>query len=65
VNDEFRISISTDHAFISIIDVCGRKVLEQNYRKNEMISIAHLENGIYNVEIKSGDSVWYKKFLKL
>ncbi|HYV90147.1 MAG TPA: T9SS type A sorting domain-containing protein [Chitinophagales bacterium] len=62
---EFKITISTDHALISIIDVCGRKVLEQNYRKNEMINVAHLENGVYNVEIKSGNKVSYTKLVKL
>lgn len=48
---------------ISIIDVLGKKIMEQKGNSNQ-VNIEHLNNGLYQILIKSSDRTNSSKFIK-
>ena len=52
VSESFQISGIVENTLITIIDINGKVVLQQTIIPDEMISVGHLQNGIYIVNVK-------------
>ncbi len=64
--NELTIVAFSDDAKITIMDISGKIVLEENMvNYTKVISIAQLNNGIYFIKIESGARSEIKKFVKL
>ena len=56
VFESFRINGITENTLITIVDIAGKIVLKQTIIPDEMVSIGHLQSGVYFVNIK-GETV--------
>lgn len=51
----------TSDYLITILDISGRKLTQQKY--NHQLTINHLKNGMYIIQISDGKSIFSKKFI--